>query len=170
MSPNTSAPKARRNSSAYGAAAIRSTTAARAVGHFVRGEQRNLRLLGERRRAAVVREAAAGSGRADAVRIVEQVGVRRREFLVAQRRHRARAGRSASRRPAGPRARSPARTRDAGHDRWRRRSCPTPTATDRRTSAARRSAAGLRVPHAGDGGATAVRCRAASRPRAPRRR
>ncbi len=54
-----------------------------AVGHFVRRQQRDLRLARQAGRAAVGREPAAGPWRADPVGIVEQVGVGRRELLVA---------------------------------------------------------------------------------------
>ncbi len=63
-----------------------------AVGHLDRVEQRNAGLLGQRGGAAVLRQAAARARGADAVGVVQHVGVRRRGLLVAQRRHGTHAG------------------------------------------------------------------------------
>ena len=59
------------------------------VGHLERRQQRHLGLLGERVGAAVPGEPAARARRAEAVGVVEQIGVAGRELLVAKRRHRA---------------------------------------------------------------------------------
>ncbi len=58
-----------------------------AVGHLDGVEQRDARLLCQRGGPAVLRQAATRAGRADAVGVVQHVGVRRRGLLVAQRRH-----------------------------------------------------------------------------------
>ena len=58
------------------------------VRHFEGRQERHLRLLRQRVGATVPREAAAGRRGGDAVGVVEQVGVSRRELLVANRRDR----------------------------------------------------------------------------------
>ena len=62
------------------------------VRHLELREQRCLRLFGERVRAAVPGEPPARSRGADAVWVVEQIGVGRRVLFVSQRGHRAEAG------------------------------------------------------------------------------
>ncbi len=54
------------------------------VRHLVGGQEWDLRLLGQRRSTSILRVAAARSGRADTVRIIQEVGVWRDVFLVAQ--------------------------------------------------------------------------------------
>src|SRR5262252_8892828 len=57
------------------------------VAHFIRSEQWNFRLIGQRWSASVLIEPAAWTWRTYAVRIFEYIVIGRREFLVAERRN-----------------------------------------------------------------------------------
>ena len=112
------------------------------VGHLERREQRRLGLLGQRIGAAVPGEPAAGAGLAEAVGVVEQVGVAGRELLVAKRRDGAQTGRVAPRaaelhRQVVGRAVRVVRIVAGGA----RHACPRPRGSCRRTAACRPAAA-----------------------------
>ena len=158
----------------------RSRRSPRDLAHHVRGagvrhldgrEQRQLRLLGERVGAAVPGEAAAGTRRADAVGVVEQVGVGRRVLLVAQRRHGARSlcARRRRRRAARPgRWAGRRRVRDRGRSRTTSRRTPRAHLSKNSLAGAATSAArarARRAPARGFGSAWAGDQRA---PRLPR--